>query len=103
VDGYVLPGASLHEELELLVKSGMTPMAALQSATRDAAKFMGKLDSLGTIERGKIADLVLLDADPLQSIGNTRKTHAVILGGKLISNAQRQQMLTKLEGFARQH
>jgi imidazolonepropionase-like amidohydrolase len=102
VDGYVLPGASLHEELELLVKSGMTPMAALQSATRDAAKFMGRSDSLGTIERGKTADLVLLDADPLQSIANTRKIHAVVLGGKLISNAQRQQMLAKLESFARQ-
>jgi len=103
VDGYVLPGISLHEELELFVKAGMTPAAALQSATREPAKFMGKLDSLGTVERGKIADLVLLDADPLQSINNTRKIYAVVIGGKLISNAQRQEMLAKLEGFAGQH
>jgi len=103
MDGYVLPGAGLHEELALFVQSGMTPMAALQSATRDAAKFMGKQDTLGTIERGKIADLVLLDADPLQSINNTRRIHAVIIGGKLISNAQRQEMLTTLERFAKQH
>lgn len=103
MDGYVLPGAGLHEELALFVQSGMTPMAALQSATRDAAKFMGKLDSLGTIERGKIADLVLLDADPLQSINNTRRIHAIIIGGKLISNIQRQQMLTNLERVASQH
>jgi hypothetical protein len=103
VDGYVLPGISLHEELELFVKSGMTPMAALQSATREPAKFLGKLDSLGTVERGKIADLVLLDADPLQSISNSRKIHAVVIGGKLISSAQRQEMLAKLEGFAGRH
>ncbi|MEP7339768.1 MAG: amidohydrolase family protein [Acidobacteriota bacterium] len=103
MDGYVLPGAGLHEELELFVKSGMTPMAALQSATRDAAKFFGKLDSLGTIERGKVADLVLLDADPLQFIANTRKIHAVVIGGRLMTNAQRQELLVKLERFANQH
>ena len=103
MDGYVLPGPGLHEELELFVKSGMTPLAALQSATRDAANFFGKLDSLGTVERGKIADLVLLDADPLQSIANTRQIHAVVIGGKLISNAQRQKMLTALEHAASQY
>jgi imidazolonepropionase-like amidohydrolase len=103
MDGYVLTGAGLHEELALFVQSGMTPMAALQSATRDAAKFMGKLDSLGTIERGKIADLVLLDADPLQSIANTQRIYAVVLGGKLISIAQRRQMLAVMENFAKQH
>lgn len=103
MDGYVLPGASLHEELELFVQSGMTPLAALQSATRDAANFFGKLNSLGTIERGKIADLVLLDADPLQSIANTRRIHAVVLGGRLISNIQRQELLARLERFASQH
>ncbi|MBS1790299.1 MAG: amidohydrolase family protein [Acidobacteria bacterium] len=103
LDGYVLPGASLHDELGLLVESGMMPMAALQSATRDAAKFMGKLDSVGTIESGKIADLILLDADPLQFIENTRRIHAVILGGKLISSSQLQTMKTKMETYAKEH
>jgi imidazolonepropionase-like amidohydrolase len=59
---YVFPGFSLHEELALLVQAGFTPMQALQSATRDAAQYLGRLDSLGTIEKGKMADLVLLDA-----------------------------------------
>src|SRR5262249_7204010 len=62
---YCFPGFSLHDELALLVKAGLTPMEVLQVATRNAAKFLGLLDSLGTIEQGKIADLVLLDANPL--------------------------------------
>lgn len=103
MDGYVLPGASLHEELGLLAEAGMTPMAALQSATSNAAKFMGKQNSLGTIEVGKIADLVLLDADPLQAIENTRRIHAVIVGGKLISSSQRQEMMAKMETYAKGH
>lgn len=103
MDGYVLPGASLHEELGLLVEAGMTPLAALQSATRHAAKFMGKLASSGTVEVGKTADLVLLDANPLQAIENTRRIHAVIIGGKLISSSQRREMLSKLESYAKGH
>lgn len=103
MDGYVLPGASLHEELGLLVEAGMTPMAALQSATSKAAKFMRKQDTSGTVETGKIADLVLLDADPLQAIENIRRIHAVIVGGKLISSSQRQEMMTKLESYAKGH
>jgi len=62
---YIFPGSSLHEELALLVQAGFTPMQALQSATRDPAQYLGLLDSVGTIEKGKAADLVLLDADPL--------------------------------------
>ncbi len=103
MDGYVLPGASLHDELGLLVEAGMTPMAALQSATRNAAKFLGKQNSVGTIEVGKTADLVLLDADPLQAIANTRRIYAVIVGGKLIHSSQRQAMMTKLETYAKGH
>jgi imidazolonepropionase-like amidohydrolase len=74
----------LHEELSLLVEGGLTPMEALQTATRNPAEFLGRLDSLGTIEEGKIADLVLLEANPLEDIRNTRKIYAVILGGKMI-------------------
>jgi hypothetical protein len=103
MDEYVLPGAGLHEELELMVEAGLTPLEALQTATRNPAQLVNKLDTLGTIERGKIADLVLLDADPLQQIGNTRKISAVIIGGKLLSQTQRQGLLAKLEAFAKQH
>jgi imidazolonepropionase-like amidohydrolase len=75
----------------------------LQTATRNPAQFVNRLDTLGTIERGKIADLVLLDADPLQQIGNTRKISAVIVAGKMLSQAQRQELLAKIEAFAKQH
>jgi imidazolonepropionase-like amidohydrolase len=62
---YVFPGFSLHEELALLVaEGGFTPLEALQAATRDSARFLGREKDLGTVEPGKLADLVLLDADP---------------------------------------
>lgn len=77
-------GLTLHRELELLVEAGLSTMEALQAATRNPAEFLGRLGSLGTVERGKIADLVLLDANPLEDIRNTRKIHAVIVGGKLV-------------------
>jgi imidazolonepropionase-like amidohydrolase len=99
-DAYTLPGLSLHQELELFVEAGMTPMEALQTATRNAAEVAGKLDTLGTIERGKIADLLLLDANPLQTISNTQKIHVIVVGGKLISPAKRQELLAEIEAFA---
>jgi imidazolonepropionase-like amidohydrolase len=80
----VFPGSSLHEEMGLLVKAGLTPMEALQAATIQPARFLGRLDSQGTVETGKIADLVLLEADPLADISNTKKIEAVVLGGKLL-------------------
>jgi len=101
LDGDVLPGLSLHQELELMVQAGLTPLEALQTATRNAAQFFGEDDKL--IAPGKRADLVLLDASPLQEIGNTRQIHAVIYGGKLLAAAQRQELLTKLAVFAGQH
>jgi imidazolonepropionase-like amidohydrolase len=94
---YVFPGFSLHDELALLVWAGFTPMQALQSATRDAAQYLGLLDSLGTIEKGKMADLVLLDANPLSEISNTRKINAVVLGGKLIPKQELDKMLADVE------
>jgi len=90
---YVFPGFSLHDELALLVQAGFTPMEALQAATRDAARYLGRLDSVGTIEKGKIADLVLLDANPLAEIGNTRKINAVVVGGTFITKPELDKML----------
>ena len=97
---YCFPGFSLHDELALLVKAGLTPMESLQAATRNPAKFLGKLDSLGTVEKGKIADLVLLEANPLAEISNTQKINAVVVGGKLISKAEIEAMLAKVEAAA---
>ena len=90
---YVFPGFSLHDELALLVQAGFTPMEALEAATRDPARYLGRLDSVGTIEKGKIADLVLLDANPLAEIGNTRKINAVVVGGTLITRPELDKML----------
>jgi Amidohydrolase family len=77
--------APLHEELVLLAKAGLTPMEALQSATRNAAEFLGRLRAEGTIERGKLANLVVLDANPLTDISNTRRVSAVVRSGKLVT------------------
>ena len=77
-------GADLHRELELLVEAGLTPAAALRSATIDAARLADSDESLGSIEDGRIADLVLLNANPLTDIGNTRKIAGVIVAGKYL-------------------
>jgi hypothetical protein len=80
----VFPGAALHDELRLFVDSlGMGPMEALASATRRPAEWLGLADSVGTVEVGKVADLVLLDANPLDAIANTRRIAAVLLRGRL--------------------
>jgi imidazolonepropionase-like amidohydrolase len=94
------PGFSIHDELALLVDAGLTPLAALQAATRNPAQFMGQLDRRGTIEVGKIADLVLLDADPLADIHNTRSIRAVVLNGKLYPRETLDAMLLKAQALA---
>ena len=94
---YLYPGFSLHEELALLVEAGLTPMEALQAATINPAKFLGITDSLGTIEKGKIADLVLLDANPLTDIHNTQMINAVFVNGKYLPKEILKQMLQEVE------
>jgi imidazolonepropionase-like amidohydrolase len=77
------PGFGLHEELALLVRAGLSPHAALSAATLEPARFLGMQDSLGTVEAGKLADLVLLDANPLDDIRNTRRIAIVVANGRL--------------------
>jgi imidazolonepropionase-like amidohydrolase len=91
----VFPGSSLHEELVLMVeKIGMTPLEALQSATRNTAEYLNLQDSLGKVEVGKLADLVLLEADPLQDIWNTRRVAAVVLDGRYMDRQALDQLLS---------
>jgi len=82
---FVFPGFSLHHELELFVQAGFSPMEALQAATRNPADFLGELNSQGTIEKGKLANLVLLDRNPLADIRNTQSIAAVVLNVKYLS------------------
>jgi len=97
---YCLPGFSLHDELGLLVRAGLTPLQALQAATLNPARFMGRENDLGTIDTGKIADLVLLDANPVEDISNTKKISAVVFGGTFFSRASLDEMLGKVEALA---
>lgn len=79
----VPPGFSLHQELEMLVESGLTPAAALRAATLTNATVLGEKDRLGSITEGKLADIVLLTANPLEEIRNTRQIELVLRGGEL--------------------
>jgi imidazolonepropionase-like amidohydrolase len=97
---YLYPGFSLHDELALFVKAGLTPMEALQTATLNPAKFLGTTDSLGTIEKGKIADLILLNANPLTDIHNTTRIESVFVNGKYLSKKELQAMLLTVEEAA---
>jgi len=80
----IVPGASLHDELALLVDAGYTPAEALRFATLNPARFLGLSDSLGSVEVGKIADLVALERDPLADIRNTRSIAVVIQAGTVL-------------------
>jgi imidazolonepropionase-like amidohydrolase len=91
-------GFSLHDELALLIETyGMTPMEALRSATALPAAFMEMDAEVGTIEVGKRADLVLLDADPLADVTNTRRIDTVIANGRVFDSATRARLLSEIE------
>ena len=99
-NAYCFPGFSLHDELELFVKTGFTPLEALQTATLNPAKYLNLSSSFGTIEKGKVADMVLLDANPLENISNTRKIAGVVVNGRYLPRETLQKMLADVEAIA---
>jgi imidazolonepropionase-like amidohydrolase len=97
---HIFPGYSLHEELQRFVAAGFTPLEALQTATMNPPRFFGIEDQAGTIEKGKVADLVLLSANPLEDIANTQKIAAVIVNGQYFRRADLDKMLGRVEAAA---
>jgi imidazolonepropionase-like amidohydrolase len=98
---WVYWGSSLHDELALFVDAGLTPFEALQTATIEPARFLHATDTLGTLEPGKVADMVLLDADPLADIHNTQRIHAIVVRGLFIDSAGRDRLLLAARQAAR--
>ena len=98
---YVMPGFSLHDELANFVEAGFTPMEALQTATSNPAKFLGTEANSGSVEPGKIADLVLLRGNPIEDIQNTRKIELVVAAGRLFDRAALDQLLMKVHATAK--
>jgi len=96
----VIPGISLHLELQRFVAAGFTPLEALQTATLNPAKFYDKLEDFGSIAPGRIADLVLLRANPLDDIANTRTIAGVVHDGQYLSQQDIDQLRTKLKQLA---
>jgi hypothetical protein len=94
---YCMPGFSIHDEMALLVESGLTPMEALQTATRNPARFLGLEKECGSIGNGKRADLVILDANPLDDIRNTARVRTVIVRGTVLDRAALDSILKKAE------
>jgi hypothetical protein len=92
--------ANIHDELAMFVQAGLSPKEALQAATINPAKYFHMQASLGSIERGKIADMVLLEANPLDDINNAKRIAAVVVNGRYLSKDALQKMLAEIEGAA---
>ncbi|HVR35305.1 MAG TPA: amidohydrolase family protein [Methylomirabilota bacterium] len=97
---YCFPGFSLHDELGLLVQAGLTPAEALRTATINPARFMGRTESMGSIAEGLVADLVLLDANPFEDIGNARKIRGVMAGGRWFDRQVLDELLDRVKDLA---
>lgn len=90
---YVVAGFSVHDELNNFVAAGMTPYEALNAATRNAAEFLGALEEFGTVGAGQRADLILVEADPLEDVANVEKRVGVMLAGRWLAEAELQEIL----------
>jgi hypothetical protein len=99
-DTYVFPGFAIHDELAELVRAGLTPTDALRSATIDAARFSGKAREYGSIEGGKVADMILLDANPLTDIRSTNKIAGLFFNGQYLDRAALDELLAFAEDQA---
>jgi imidazolonepropionase-like amidohydrolase len=93
---FVLPGFGLHEELKYLVAADLSPLEALRTATINPATYLGKQSKLGSVEKGKLADLVILNSDPTGNIQNLQLIDAVITNGKLYDRASLDRELEKV-------
>jgi imidazolonepropionase-like amidohydrolase len=91
---FVVPGFDLHDELELFVKAGLTPLQALRTATVNPARYLNEMDKYGSVSVGKMADFVILDADPTIDIRNTRKINAVVSNGNFLDRIALDAMLS---------
>ena len=98
----MIAGFCVHDELVVMVAGGMTPLAALQTATANPARYLGLESTLGTVAAGKSADLVLLDANPLEDIANVRRVRAVISAGRFLDRGALDQLLTQAKSAAQQ-
>jgi imidazolonepropionase-like amidohydrolase len=98
----LVAGFCVHDELAAIVSAGMTPLAALQTATINPAKYLGLEKTLGAIEPGKSADLVLLDANPLEDIRNAGRVRAVVAAGRFLDRNELDTLLAQVKAAARQ-
>ena len=95
---FLVPGHSLHRELEFFVDAGLTPLEALQTATLNPAQVLGVADTMGQVKPGYVADLVLLDANPLEDITNIRGVKGILLRGVYYDRQALERMVE--EGFS---
>lgn len=96
-DSFVFPGFSAHDELGELVRAGLSPAEALRAATLSGATYLARTADFGTVQAGRYADLLLLDANPLADIANSRRIHAVVMGGRLFERATLDSLLASVE------
>jgi imidazolonepropionase-like amidohydrolase len=100
IAGPRIPGFSLHNELSMLVAAGLTPAQSLQAATLNPAIVLKKTNDFGSVEVGKMANLVLLDANPMENIDNTRRISSVVLRGKVFNRKQLDKLLAEAARMA---